>query len=106
MKKKAIRRQLSTILAKLETMQMEIEATLANIDMYALGIDGEWNPPAYPGNEYLPCVRDHGPIGVIPQEAVGWYDPNTMTGTSVPTEHTDLRTYEIMPDGTRRECAE
>jgi hypothetical protein len=57
-KKKAIRRKLNTILAKLETMQIEIEATLANIDMDALGIDDD--PEEYNADLRTYIINDDG----------------------------------------------
>jgi hypothetical protein len=66
MRKRAIRRKLNTILAKLETMQVEIEEALAEQSPTPL----KWRPHDDTEN------------------------------------YADLRTYEIMPDGTRRECEE
>ena len=103
MKKKAIRRQLNAILAKLETMQAEIEDVLGEVLVPF---------PTLPDTGPRPDMHDddidYGPIGVIPQEAVGRHDPNTATGTGwrpcdeEAENYADLRTYIVNEDGTRR----
>lgn len=86
-----LRQQLNTVLAKLEAIQAELER------------------PSPVGPPYLPMPQ--GP----PYYPV-WTKTNTTAESEIDdanlprrtqnSESMDWRTYEIMPDGTRRECAE
>jgi ABC-type Zn uptake system ZnuABC Zn-binding protein ZnuA len=81
-KKKAIRRQLNTILAKLETMQVEIEEALAG---------------QQPGDseEYNANLRTYE---VHPDE--------TSSPASSTVDYANLRWRTQNPDGTWRDCIE
>ena len=89
MKKKAIRRQLNTILANLEAMQVDLEEVLAYVP------SGVGDP--LPEPDIMPSTWTPG---------TGTRVNTPWASVSTTVDHDDLRTYEIMPDGTRRECEE